>query len=137
VKQSIVITRYRFSFLTPWEGPCYIDGYQFKQGPDIALMHLAPIPGLGGHGWLHWCRTASTTSQHRFFPRANSTLRWCSSLYSLRPYENLLCPLYCFLRLPVQVPMDVTTACKSTCFINLVVPASFGRHKTGRFPPDV
>lgn len=31
----------------PWEGPCYIDGYHFERGPEVVLMHLAPIPGSG------------------------------------------------------------------------------------------
>jgi hypothetical protein len=35
------------SFVISWEGPCYIDGYPFEQGPDIVLMHLVLIPGSG------------------------------------------------------------------------------------------
>jgi hypothetical protein len=32
--------------VTPWEG-WYINGYPLEWGPDIVLMHLAPIPGSG------------------------------------------------------------------------------------------
>jgi hypothetical protein len=28
-----------------WEGPRYINGYLFEQGPEVVLIHLAPIPG--------------------------------------------------------------------------------------------
>lgn len=33
--------------VTPWEEPCYSNGYLFEQSPDVVLMHLALIPGLG------------------------------------------------------------------------------------------
>jgi hypothetical protein len=33
------------SVVASWEWSCYIDGYPFRWGPDIVLMHLAKIPG--------------------------------------------------------------------------------------------
>jgi hypothetical protein len=58
------------SLVTPSEGPCYIDGYPFERGTNVVLLHWDPIHGSGaGCGdWLHRCRTAGTTSQHRFLP---------------------------------------------------------------------
>jgi hypothetical protein len=35
------------SLLTLCKGPCYIDGYPFKQGVDVVLEHLDPISGSG------------------------------------------------------------------------------------------
>jgi hypothetical protein len=35
------------SLVTPWEGPCYVDSYPFERGPEVVLMHFAPIPGSG------------------------------------------------------------------------------------------
>jgi hypothetical protein len=35
------------SLVTPWEGPCYIDAYPFKWGPDVVPMHLATNPCSG------------------------------------------------------------------------------------------
>jgi hypothetical protein len=34
------------SLVASWEGSCCIDGYFFEWGPNVVLMHLAPIPGL-------------------------------------------------------------------------------------------
>jgi hypothetical protein len=35
------------SLLSQWEVPCHIDGNPFERGPEVVVMHLAPIPGLG------------------------------------------------------------------------------------------
>jgi hypothetical protein len=48
------------TLVVPWGGFAYIDGFPSERGPDIVLMHLAPIHGRG-HDWLHTCRTAGTT----------------------------------------------------------------------------
>jgi hypothetical protein len=29
------------------EEPSYIDGFPFERGPNVVLIHMAPIPGLG------------------------------------------------------------------------------------------
>jgi hypothetical protein len=68
------------SLVALWEGSCYIDGYPFEWGTHTVLMHLVPIPGSGGHDWLHRCHTADTTSQHHFLPGASSTFA--------RPYSG-------------------------------------------------
>jgi hypothetical protein len=41
------------SLVTPWKGPCYINGYSFEGGPNIILVHLALIPDL-------WATTGCT-----------------------------------------------------------------------------
>jgi hypothetical protein len=46
--------------------PCYTDAF----GPDS---------WFGGFDWLHGCRTAGTSSQHRFLPRAS--INFSSDLY--------------------------------------------------------
>jgi hypothetical protein len=33
--------------VSPWKVRSYIDGYPFEQGPEMVLMHLIPIRGLG------------------------------------------------------------------------------------------
>jgi hypothetical protein len=55
-------------------------GYPFEHDPNVVLMHLVLIPGLGGRNWLHRCHTAGTTSQHHFLSGASSTFA-CQTLF--------------------------------------------------------
>jgi hypothetical protein len=42
-------------------------------GPWHCTDAFGPDSWFGGHDWLYRCRSAGTTSQHRFFPGASST----------------------------------------------------------------
>jgi hypothetical protein len=77
-----------------WGGSDYIDGFPSERGPDIVLMHLAPIHGKE-HDWLHTCRTAGTTPL--FCSIAISPVDLLHSCLLMEPlYRNASWTVACF-----------------------------------------
>jgi hypothetical protein len=75
------------SLVASWEGLCYVTGYPFERDPDVVL--IGPDSWFGGRDWLHRCRAAGTTSQHRFLRGGSSTFAGPYSGSCRRPSDFL------------------------------------------------